>query len=192
MELDAPRIAPLAEEEWPEEVADMLRSARNLVGHDMNFFSTMARHPQLYRSWARFGNQVRLKSSLPSRDRELLILRIGWLCQAGYEFTHHITVARAVGIGDNEIERVKKGPDADGWDGFDAALLRAADELHANAFVTDATWKTLAERFSTQQLMDVVFCVGLYILVSMAVKSFGVQLEDWADTHEIPKSRRRQ
>ena len=189
MDPDIPRIPPLAEDEWPEEVADILRGARNLVGHDMNFFSTMARHPKLYRSWARFGNQVRLKSSLPSRDRELLILRVGWLCQAGYEFTHHVTVARAVGIGDDEIEQVKAGPDADGWDRFDAALLRAADELHATAFVTDDTWKTLAERYSPQQLMDVVFCVGLYVLVSMAVKSFGVQLEEWAHSHAIPKSR---
>ena len=72
----------------------------------------MARHPHLYRSWARFGNRVRLRSSLLPCHCELLILRVGWLCQAVYEFTHHITVARAVGIGDDEIERVKEGPDA--------------------------------------------------------------------------------
>jgi len=72
----------------------------------------MARHPHLYRSWARFGNRVRLRSSLLPGDCELLILRVGWRRQAVYAFTHHITAPRAVGIGDDEIERAKEGPDA--------------------------------------------------------------------------------
>jgi alkylhydroperoxidase family enzyme len=154
----------------------------------MNFFSTLARYPKLYKRFVVFGNHVRMKSSLRSRDRELLILRTCWLCDGTYDFTHHLTVGRALGIEGDEIERIKEGPDAAGWSDFDAALLRAADELHADAFVSDATWSTLAERYSTEQLMDVVFCVGQYVLVSMAVNSFGVQLEDWAHDHQVARS----
>jgi 4-carboxymuconolactone decarboxylase len=188
MGLDRPRITPLAPEQWPEEVGELLRSLRELIGYDMNLFSTLARHPKLYKRFTVFGNHVRMKSSLRSRDRELLILRTCWLCDCSYDFTHHTTVGRALGIEGDQIERIKQGPDAEGWGEFDAALLRAADELHANGFVSDATWSTLAARYSTEQLMDVVFCVGQYVLVSMAVKSFGIQLEDWAHDHQVARS----
>ncbi|HEX2775309.1 MAG TPA: hypothetical protein VHN10_01585, partial [Candidatus Acidoferrales bacterium] len=60
----------------------------------------------------------------------------------------------------------------------EAVLLRAADELHANSFITDSTWKSLAARYDTQQLLDLVFAAGQYKLVSMVLNSCGVQLED--------------
>jgi len=188
MRLDRPRITPVAPDQFPEEVGDLLRSIRELIGYDMNLFSTLACYPKLYKRFAVFGNHVRIKSSLRSRDRELLILRTCWLCDCDYDFVHHTTVGRALGIDGDEVERIKQGPDADGWSAFDAALLRAADELHADTFITDATWATLAERYSTEQLMDVVFCVGQYVLVSMAANSFGIQLEDWAHDHEVART----
>jgi 4-carboxymuconolactone decarboxylase len=43
--------------------------------------------------------------------------------------------------------------------------------------VSDATWKGLAKHFNTQQLMDIVFTIGQYNLVSMALNSFGVQAD---------------
>lgn len=84
---------------------------------------------------------------------------------------------KQAGLSDEEIARIKVGPDAEGWDAFDASLLRAVDELHADAFISDATWSALSERYTTQQLMDVVFTVGQYNLVSMALNTFGVQLD---------------
>ena len=117
------------------------------------------------------------ETSLPPREREILILRTGCNCQSEYEFGQHSRFRRSVGLTDEEISRVTLGPDADGWDAFDATLIRAADELHQDAFITDDTWSALAERYSTQQLMDVVFAVGQYHIVSMALNSFGVQFE---------------
>ena len=116
-------------------------------------------------------------STLVPRERELLILRIGWLCQAEYEWGQHVVFGKGAGLTDEEIARIKEGPDAEGWDPFDAALLRAADELHADALISDATWASLGERYNTQQLMDVVFTVGQYNMVSMALNTFGVQLD---------------
>jgi len=107
-----------------------------------------------------------------------LILRIGWLCRAEYEWSQHVVIGRAVGLSDAEIDRIGDGPDAPGWSADDAALLRAVDELHADACIADATWQALAGRFSTQQIMDVIFTVGQYALVSMALNSLGVQLDE--------------
>ena len=115
---------------------------------------------------------------MPARDREMLILRIGWLCQAKYEFGQHTLNGKEVGLTDEEILRITKGPDAPGWSEFDAALIQAADELYNDAIISDATWNTLSERYDEKQLMDVVFTVGQYNLVSWALNSFGVQLEE--------------
>ena len=106
-----------------------------------------------------------------------MILRIGWLCQAEYEWGQHLIFGKRAGLSDEEIARIKEGPDATGWSPFDAVLLRAADELHADACISDATWAALSDRYSTEQLMDVVFAVGQYTLVSMALNTFGVQLD---------------
>ena len=81
---------------------------------------------------------------------------------APYEWGQHVAIALRSDITQEEIDRVPAGPDAPGWSPFDATLLRLADELHDGATRPTATWATLAERYSTQQLMDAVFAVGQY------------------------------
>lgn len=117
-------------------------------------------------------------STLPPRHRELLILRIGYLCGSEYEWGQHTRIARGVGLTDEEIVRVTEGPDAAGWSRFERTLLRATDELHRAAYVSDRTWAELEARYDTKQLMDVVFTVGEYTLVSMALKTFRVPLDE--------------
>jgi alkylhydroperoxidase family enzyme len=116
----------------------------------LNIFSTLANHPKLLKRWTVFAGHILGKSSLPPRDREILILRIGWLCRAEYEWGQHVLIGLEAGLTDAEIERIKAGPDAVGWSRFDAALLRAVDELHEQALVADATWRELAERFNNK------------------------------------------
>ncbi|MFX1340304.1 MAG: carboxymuconolactone decarboxylase family protein [Promethearchaeota archaeon] len=118
-------------------------------------------------------------TSLSQRDKEILILRIGWLCHSKYEWGWHAFSAKAGGhLSDDEINRIMEGPDAESWDPFDATLLHAVDELYKDAFITDQTWNALAERYNTHQLMDLVFTVGFYNMLAMALNSFGVQLEE--------------
>jgi alkylhydroperoxidase family enzyme len=173
MRLSKPRVDPL-----PVEALDPEIRARFGDGPVLRIFRTLARHPKLMTRWLVFGNHVLAKSTLPARDRELVILRIGYLCQAPYEWGQHVLIARQTGLTDEEIDRIADGPDAPGWSDLDRALLRATDELHADAFVTDATWKALGERYTTEQCMDLVFTVGQYNLVSMALNTFGVQPEE--------------
>ena len=106
-----------------------------------------------------------------------MILRVGWLCRAGYEWGQHVLIGRAAGLSDEEIDRIADGADADGWSPIERSLLRAADELHGDAFITDSTWQALAEELSLEQLMDLIFTVGQYNLVSMALNTLGVQPE---------------
>lgn len=177
--LSVPRITPRDPADWDEgerQLLDGLLAAPG--GKLLNIFRTLSHHPKLLKRWLVFGNHVLAKSSLPARERELVILRIGWLCRAEYEWGQHVVIARASGLGDEEIDRITEGPDAQGWNSRDRALLVATDELHGDACIGDATWAQLSKEWDTQQLIDLVFTVGQYNLVSMALNTFGVQLDD--------------
>jgi 4-carboxymuconolactone decarboxylase len=176
-----PRIPPADLEAMDQDTRSLLDGLAGLRGgevHHLNVFTTLAQHPKLLKRWLVFANHVLVKSTLPARDRELVILRSGWRCSAPYEWGQHVAIARRAGIGDDEVERIAAGPDAPGWSGGDAALLRAVDELHDRGTITDSTWEPLRERYDTQQLMDLVFAIGQYHLVSFALNAFGVERDD--------------
>ena len=176
--LEEPRLAPLGESEWDEKQSELLTPFKRRDGTILNVFATIGRHPELFERFLPFGMYILQDQTLPARDREMLILRIGWLCQAKYEFGQHTLSGKQVGLTEEEILRITRGPDDPGWNDFDAALIRAADELYHDAIISDATWKTLSNRYDEKQLMDVVFTVGQYNLVSWALNSFGVQLDE--------------
>jgi 4-carboxymuconolactone decarboxylase len=161
-------------------VEDRAMGERTQVnGKVVNIFRVLMQHPKLVRAWSKFATYILSdQQTLAAREREIAILRIGWLNQAPYEWEQHVRIAKAAGLTDDEIERIGQGPQA-GWNKNDAALIQAADDLFGNSVVSDDTWKTLSERYNTEQIMDVVFTIGQYNLVSWALNSFGVPLDDY-------------
>ncbi len=178
MRLSQPRISAQANQEWSAEAQELMAPIIKSGGKILNIFRTLTHHPSLARRWMVFANHILGKSTLSPRDREMLILRIGYLCQAGYEWGQHVLIARDVGMSDDEIRLCKSGPQTPGISDLDRLLLTAVDELHQDAHVSDETWAGLSQHYNTQQMMDVVFTVGQYNLVSMALNSFGVQPDE--------------
>src|SRR5262249_59507376 len=108
---------------------------RALLGDNtLNVFATLAHHPKLMKRWMVFGNHVLAKSTLPARDRELLVLRTGWNCRAPYEWGQHVAIARAIGITDAEIERIAVD-DFTAWTDNEVARLHPVEELHVESCV---------------------------------------------------------
>jgi alkylhydroperoxidase family enzyme len=173
----APRIPPLEPDQQDEQARELLSDVQPAgLPVARNIFATLVRHPGLFRRWLPFAGKL-LGGKLPARDRELLILRTGWLCQAEYEWAQHREISRSIGLSDQEISNVREGADADGWDPFEAALIRAADQLHADARMSDETWTTLADRYDERQLIEVPMLVGHYHMVAFALNTLEVQLE---------------
>ena len=178
--MSEPRLRPLPVAEWDDELRALLGA------NPINIFGTLAYHPKLAKRWMVFGAHVLAKNSVPARDRELVILRIGWNCRSPYEWGQHVAIGRTTGISDEEIERITHGPDAPGWSPLEATLLRAADELFADQCITDSTWGELAAVYNEQQLLDVVFTIGQYTLVSMVLNTFRVQRDDGVTDVPLP------
>lgn len=182
MRLGTPRLEPL-----PIDRIDPEIRKRFGEGPILNIFRTLAHHPKLMKRWLVFGNHVLAKSTLRPRERELVILRVGWLCRAGYEWGQHVLIARECGVSEDEIERITQGPDAPGWDELARTMLRATDELHTDAFISDETWRALSTRLDTEQVLDLIFTVGQYRLVSMALNTLGVQPDAHLDLPTLPE-----
>ena len=171
-----PRIPPLPPSEQDDQARELLGGVRVDGAPASNIFATLVRHPGLFRRWLPFGGKL-LAGRLPARERELLILRTAVLCQADYEWGQHRLIGLSAGLSESEIERVREGADAPGWDEADATLLRAADELHARARISDATWEQLASRYDQRQLIEIPMVVGHYHMVAFTLNSLGVELE---------------
>jgi len=174
------RVPPLEESAWTDETREVL-SVRSARGRVLNIFATLARHPKLLKRWLVFASHVLGKSTLAPRARELLILRTGYRCKSEYEWGQHAIIARQVGLSDEDLRRIVLGPQAPGWDPFEASLLRAADELHEEQTLGDETWDALSKQYSVEQMIDVVFTVGQYTLVSMALNTLGVPRDEGVD-----------
>lgn len=170
------RVAPLGDDELDPRQQELL-SQVDVAGGTTNIFRTLVRHPGLFRKWLPFGGKL-LNGKLGARERELAILRVGWLCACEYEWAQHVPLARTAGLSEDEVVRIRAGADAPGWSEDDRAVLRATDELHSQSCISDATWSALAEIYNEQELIELVMVVGHYHLVSFALNTLGVPLEE--------------
>jgi 4-carboxymuconolactone decarboxylase len=175
------RIPPLPESEWQGEVRTILEAHPpdfDVRLGDNNIFPTLARHEGLFRAWLPFGGFLLGRGVLPVRERELLILRTGFNCASDYEWGQHVRLSERLGIPRAVIMRVADGPDASGWSDGEATLLRAADELHEHARVSEPTWELLARDYDERALLEITMLVGHYHMVAFALNSLGVELDE--------------
>lgn len=166
-------MKPIEPDNWPEE----LQEIRNFLGKPLNIQSMMAHHPALMKAWMPFRNHVVSNSSLSARQRELVILRTAHNCQADYEWQHHVERGLKAGLGPDEINRVKKGARADGWQPDEAALLAAADNCYGDLCISEKNLVALTQYFNKQQQLDITVTVGMYITLAMIIKTYAVPME---------------
>ena len=179
MRLAEPRITPLDVDALDDDHLEVL-SPFIARGPVLNIFLTLARAPKALAGFLKWANYILSgRNSLGPRDRELAILRTGFNCKSGYEWTQHCAIGLDCGLTQTEIFRIKAGPDAEGWEDRDRAILRTVDDLTSGFFVSTNRWNSLGF-FTDRQKMDLVLTVGQYTQVSMLLNSFGVQLEDKA------------
>lgn len=158
---DAPRIEPM-----PYDGGDP----------PLNIFRTIARNEGLSKGFLALGGHLLRAGVLPERERELVILRVGWRAGSEYEFGQHTALGKNAGLTDDEVARIADcGPGQ--WDEGDRALVALADELCDNDIVSDATWADLASRWTEPQLLELLVLAGFYRLVSGMLNSVGVALE---------------
>jgi len=175
------RIGPLKQEEFDEDARALITEVRKSLGLATGanlppVFGLMLRHPGLFRLQMEMGVQLLGKGALDARERELAILRCGWLCRAPFEWGEHVDVAKRYGVTPEEIERVTQGSSAPGWTEHEAAVLRAVEELIGDQMISDATWDVLAKSWNERQLMEFPTLIGQYVATAYLQNSLRVRL----------------
>jgi 4-carboxymuconolactone decarboxylase len=169
------RLPPLPADQWDDAVDASLSAMvpadrRNPEGAG-NLLATLVRHPALTKAFLRFNNHLLFSSTLSPRLRELAVLRVAHLTGCEYEWRHHVRMGRETGLTDEVIDGIQRG---EASDELDRTVLRAVDELQDKATVSDATWAALSEHLDERQRMDLVFTIGCYGALAMAINTFGV------------------
>jgi AhpD family alkylhydroperoxidase len=149
-------------------------------GPPPNLFTTLARHRSLFRRWLRFAGRLMPGGTLPRADSELLILRVAHNTGCEYEWRHHEQIGRLSGLSADEIERVRLGPEAEGWSARQELLLRAADELHADRTLSDTAWDSLRPSLTDAELIELCLLVGHYEMLAMTLNSLRVEPDEVA------------
>jgi len=184
-------VQPIPPREWPAGLGEALAEAYRPTNprlpvpprdpaapKGLHAMGVLAHHPDLTIAYNHLIRHALYFTTITARQRELLILRVAHLRGAAYEWAQHVYQAGVAGISPDEVERVRLGPEAGTWVPAERDLLRAADELVADARITDTTYAALTSTFDTQQVMDVVFTVGAYEVFAMAMRTFDVQIDD--------------
>jgi alkylhydroperoxidase family enzyme len=140
-------------------------------------FTTLARHRRLFRRWLPLADVLLQRGDLPRRDAELLILRTAWNCGCWYEWVQHATLATSHGLTGDIVDAIPDWRESDAYSQRQRHLLAAADELHRNQVITDATWATLAAELHDTELIELCFLVGHYEMLAMTLNSLGVEPE---------------
>ena len=169
------RLPPLPADQWDEATQRALSAMTNPDAN--NALSTLAHHPALAKAFLRFNVHLLYSSTLPARIRELAVLRVAHRRQCGYEWEHHASMAKRLGITEDEIEAVRRG---EASDEFERAVLTGVDELEEESQLSDETWAALGARLDDRQRMDYIFTVGCYATLAMAFNSFGVEVEQYS------------
>jgi alkylhydroperoxidase family enzyme len=168
-----PRIAP--RDDLLEKIRE--RQKKSPV-NAINVAATLARNKPLNRAFGPFAQAVLFEGGLSRRNVELAVLRMGWNCQAIYEFGQHTLFGRDVGLTDEEIYFVTRPLDQHRWTDEERAVLQAVDELYADDCIGDATWQQAKRFFDDSEMIHLVMAAGCYRVVSGTLNSCGVQLDE--------------
>jgi 4-carboxymuconolactone decarboxylase len=187
---DGPRIAAIPDAEIPPELRALVNRARARIGlgeapilHE--YTRLIAKSPPIFQAHMEMGTAI-FSGAVPPRERELAVLRIGWLCRAPYEWGEHVDIAKRYGVSREEIERLTQGSSAVGWTEHEAAILRGVEELIGDHALCDATYATLARRWSEVQLIEYLMTVGHYVATALVQNSLRAPL-----AHDNPGLRHR-
>lgn len=176
------RIAELEEHEIDGESRDIIRTIRSSTGKVPDsvipgYMRTMLKHPALFHAQMQMGTTI-FKGTLPPRERELSVLRIGWLLRAPYEWGEHVDIGKRYSITDAEIEAIIVGSTAPNWNEHERAVLTGIEELLGNQMISDATWAVLAKSWNEAQLIEFPMMVGQYVATAFVQNSLRITLAE--------------
>lgn len=144
----------------------------------MNIFRMMAHGHTVMRQYLDLGGALLWKGELDPQLREMAILRVGYLSNAGYETYQHERISRQLGMSEEKIQALKVGANDSALTDIEKLVVRFTDEVVKDVKASDKTFNEVAEKFSRNELVELVMAIGFYMMTSRFLENFGVDIED--------------
>ncbi len=182
----APRIAPLQPPYDPDTGQMLARwMPPGAAAEPLVLFRTLAVHPELMSRMRPLGSGILNHGLVAAREREIVVHRTCARAGAEYEWgVHAVAFAQAVGLTEDQVNATATDPagaPSDGvWSADDALLIKLADELYDTATVNNDLWAQLTDRYSDQQLLELVVTAGWYRTLAGVINATRIPLEPWA------------
>jgi len=164
-------LTPLSDAEWPGGIADMLPG---FAGR-LDIYRVMAHHPALLRAWSDLRQHVVIDTALGPEFSEVVILRTGLRHGSDYEWGHHVSRARKLGMEETRIASIK-GP-LDAMSEADAVLAGAVDELLEASRLSRARQADLEALVGRAGMFDLMATVGLYTVLAFIANTAELPLD---------------
>ncbi|CUH66484.1 Carboxymuconolactone decarboxylase family protein [Thalassovita autumnalis] len=165
-------LPPIQDDAWPQSAEEM----KGGFATQLNVYRTMAHNPALLTAWAPLRQHVVIDNALGQELSEVAILRTGHRLGSPYEWGQHVHRARACGMSDSRINKVR-GP-LEGMRKDDATVARAVDELFYEKRLSPHTQQALVDLVGKEGMFDVIATVGFYSTLGYILNSCETPLDD--------------
>jgi alkylhydroperoxidase family enzyme len=177
-ESGAPRIPPARPRELRPLARILARVAARVTGTGPpNIFTTLGRHPRLFRAWLRYSAHLMPFGRLPRSDTELVILRVAWRCRSAYEWHQHVPLALRMGLTPDEIAGVVEEVPGHAFTERQQTLLAASDEVLDHRRLSDATWSAVQATLGGRETLELCLLIGNYQGLASTIGGLGIQVE---------------
>lgn len=169
------RIAYPPFDNLPERLKEELRKR---TGPDRgNVWKMMMWSPTMAAPFTDFNDAVRYKLTISDELREIIILRVGRLCEAAYEVHHHSRIGREIGMSEELIAATAVGSSAAGLDATQKLALDMVDDLVKDKRLSDGTFAKAMDTFGPAVIMEIIMLAGCYVMACMFLKTYGIEIE---------------
>jgi 4-carboxymuconolactone decarboxylase len=141
-------------------------------------FNVWLRSPGIGDCVQRLGEEIRFRSSLPSKLNEMAILVTARFWTSQYEWHAHCKLALDAGLDPAIAQDIAEGRRPAKMDADEAIIYDYSLELHEKQSVSDATYKRALDRFGERGVFDLIAVNGFYSLVSMCLNVDRTPLPD--------------
>lgn len=174
----------------PETAPPAVREVFDRLPIHLNVFRMMAHAETSFRPMLQLGTSILGQQQLSPILRELVILRVGRLSGAQYEWTQHVPIAKAVGANDAQIAALERGDlDDPAFDAVERAVLEFATEVLRDVRASDTTLAAVRAHFSDREVVELLLTVGYYMMIARLLETTGVDLDEPAGARLVSSSR---
>ena len=165
-------LPPLSDDSWPPEAAAL----RDGFAGKLNVYRVMAHHPALLNAWAGLREHLVRRSALGPERSEIVILRTAHRLGSSYEWLHHVSRARQLGMSDARIRSI--AADLREMTPEDALISGAVDELCDRRQLRPETRDAALASLGKEAVLDLIATVGFYSVLGGILMSFETPLDD--------------